>query len=153
MSDIFGRVFSIFLAVIILFGMPFIYMNERAKSARQLFLLTESTAFIDSTCNTGVITDETLRRFYEKISRGGPVNIKLLHESKEYSPAGEVSVFYDEDDIYKAIDAGERYAFLKGDYLKVMVWVNESFSIFPQIKDNSVSVYYGGTIKQSYEDS
>ncbi len=154
MSDILGRVFALFLAVIILFGMPLIYMNERAKSARQLYFLTESASFIDSTCNTGVITDETLRRFFEKLGKsGGPVNIKLLHESKEYSPEGEVCIFYDEDDIYKAIDSGEAYELLKGDHIKVTVWANESFSIIPWISDKTVSVYYGGTVKQSYEDS
>ena len=56
MSDIFGRVCSIFLAVIILFGMPLVYMNERAKTAEQMDLLTEATHFVDSVCNTGTIS-------------------------------------------------------------------------------------------------
>ncbi len=153
MSDILGRVFAVFLAVIIFFGMPLIYMNERAKSARQLFLLTESTSFIDSICNTGVITDETLRRYFEKISKGGPVNIRFTHESREYSPAGEVSVFFDEDDIYKAIDSEKRYVFLRGDFLKVTLWVNDNFSILPHVADNTLNVCYGGTIRNSYENS
>ena len=63
MSDIFGKVCSIFLAVTILFGMPLVYMQERAKTAEQLFLITEATHFVDSVCNTGKIDRHSLRRF------------------------------------------------------------------------------------------
>ena len=48
MNDIFGKICSIFLAVIILFGMPLVYMSERAKTAEQMELLTEATHFVDS---------------------------------------------------------------------------------------------------------
>ena len=64
MNDIFGRVCTFFVAAASMVGMPLIYMNERAKTAEQLYLLTEATHFVDSVCNTGLVSGEMLRSLY-----------------------------------------------------------------------------------------
>ncbi len=157
MDDIFGRVVSIFIAVCIMFGMPFIYMTERAKSARQMYILSEVTHFVDSVSNIGFIDGEMMRSFYGEMSFKGSVDsITILHESDEYAEAenayGEpeyvrVKTYHDETDIWSVIERGEDYKFLKGDYLKVTVREENAFSLFPFLEDETVMAVYGGCIK------
>ena len=152
MDDIFGRVISIFIAVCIMFGMPFIYMTERAKSARQMYILSEVTHFVDSVANTGFINREMMREFYNSLSFSDRLeNIAIIHESDEFAMDEKtyvrVKTFYDEEDIWSTVEKGEDYRFLKGDYLKVTVKEDNAFSLFPFLKDDTVTVVYGGCIK------
>ena len=158
MDDIFGKVVSIFLAVCIMFGMPFIYMTERSKSAKQMYILSEITRFVDSACNIGFIDREMMQRLYMDMSfSDGIAGINILHESEEYATQEreaatgddyvKVSTFYDEEDIWDTVEKKERYKLLKGDYLKVTVSVANSFSLFPFIDDNTVTAIYGGSVK------
>ena len=114
MSDILGKVCSMCLAVIILFGMPLIYMNERAKTAEQIYLLTEATHFVDSVCNTGVISGQMLRTFYASLAREASVyEVTFLHEQPEYvyDEGGgsyvRCETYHDEEDIRKQVEQGQ----------------------------------------------
>ena len=95
MNDIFGKVVSLFLAAIILFGMPLVYMNERVKTAEQLYLLTEVTHFVDSVCNTGYVSGQMLRSFHMDLStKSSLYQIRISHEQPEYVCGTGSAVFF-----------------------------------------------------------
>lgn len=154
MNDTFGKLVSIFLAVSIFFGLPLVYMSERAKTAEQLYLLTETTHFVDSVCNTGKISEQMLRSFYESLTKKSSVyEIHASHEQPEYvydevSGAYERCLVYrDETDIWAAVEQAGDYFFNRGDFFVLTVKKQAGFS-FPSIyKDATVSVRYGGTVK------
>lgn len=154
MSDIFGKVCSIFLAVIILFGMPLVYMSERAKTAQQVYLLTEATHFVDSVCNTGLISGQMLRSFYASLASDSAVyEVSFLHEQPEYV-YDEVTdgyvrceTFHDEEDIRRQVEQGNDYFFCRGDFLLVTIEKKAGFTLLPWICDQTVSIRYGGTVK------
>lgn len=154
MSDVFGKVCSIFLAVIILFGMPLIYMNERAKTAEQMYLLTEATHFVDSVCNTGFISGQMLRTFYASLACDAAVyEVAFVHEQPEYvfDEAADHYVlcetYHDEEDIRRQVELGSDYFFNRGDFLLITIEKKAGFSLIPDIKDHTVSIRYGGTVK------
>lgn len=154
MNDIFGRVFTIFLAAAVLFGMPLIYMSERAKTAEQIYLLTEATHFVDSVCNTGFVDGEMLRSLYASLSaRSAAYEIELLHERPEYVYDEEqgkyvrCETFYDEDTIWERVEEGEDYLFGRGDFFRITVRKKAGFALFSKAADQTVGVQYGGTVK------
>lgn len=154
MSDIFGRVCSIFLAVIILFGMPLVYMSERAKTAEQMYLLTEATHFVDSVCNTGSISGQMLRAFYASLARESAVyEVELLHEQPEYvydeadGRYVRCETYHDEEDIREQVEQGRDYYFSRGDFLLITIEKKAGFTLLPGIRDRTVSIRYGGTVK------
>lgn len=154
MGDIFGKICSIFLAVIILFGMPLIYMNERAKTAEQMYLLTEAMHFVDSVCNTGCISGQMLRTFYASLAHDAAVyEVTFLHEQPEYvyDEAAESYVccetYHDEEDIRRQVERGCDYFFSRGDFLLITIEKKAGFALIPGIEDRTVSIRYGGTVK------
>lgn len=154
MNDIFGKICSIFLAVIILFGMPLVYMNERAKTAEQMVLLTEATHFVDSVCNTGAISGRMLRAFYASLARDSAVyEVTFLHEQPEYvyDEADERYVccetYHDEEDIRKQVERGDDYFFCRGDFFLITIEKKAGFTLLPNIRDRTVGIRYGGTVK------
>lgn len=154
MNDIFGKVCSFFLAAVILFGMPLVYMNERAKTAEQLYLLTLATHFVDSVCNTGFVDGQMMRSLYASLSRDAAYyEISLLHERQEYVYDDETDkyvlceAFYDEQTIWDEVEQGGDYFFDRGDFLRISIEKKAGFSLFSGIPDRTVSVQYGGTIK------
>ncbi len=154
MNDIFGKICSIFLAVVILFGMPLIYMNERAKTAEQLYLLTESTHFVDSVCNTGSISAQMLRSLYASLSeRSAVYEVELLHEQPEYvldedsGTYARCMTYHDEDEIWACVESGREYLFSRGDFLLMVIHRRAGFGLFAGDGDATVSVRYGGTVK------
>jgi len=128
MDDIFGRVVSIFLAVCIMFGMPFIYMTERAKSARQMYMLSAVTHFVDSVSNTGFINGEMMREFYGEMSFSDSLAvISILHESDEFVVAeedsGEGGGTYNNGYTDNNRDFNESTA--EKNYVRVKTWHDE----------------------------
>ncbi len=154
MNDIFGRVCTFFVAAAIMFGMPLIYMNERAKTAEQLYLLTEATHFVDSVCNTGLVSGEMLRSLYAALCAENAVyEISLLHEQPEYvydeqrDAYVRCETFYDEETIWEQVGTGADYLLSRGDFFRITVRRQAGFTLFAMIPDRTVSVQYGGTIK------
>lgn len=154
MNDILGKVCSIFLAVIILFGMPLVYMNERAKTAQQMYLLTEATHFVDSVCNTGAISGQMLRGLYASLSCASAVyEVTFVHAQPEYvyDEAAEryvrCEMYYDEKDIWEQIEKGNDYFFRRGDFLLITIEKKAGDMLFFGGKDHTVSIRYGGTVK------
>ena len=154
MSDIFGKVCSIFLAVTILFGMPLVYMNERAKTAEQMALLTEATHFVDSVCNTGCISGQMMRSFYALLAQENAVyEVTFLHEQPEYVYDEEqeryvrCETYHDEEDIRAQIEQGYDYYFSRGDFFLITIEKAAGFTLIPSVMDRTVSIRYGGTVK------
>lgn len=154
MNDIFGKICSIFLAVIILFGMPLVYMSERAKTAEQMELLTEATHFVDSVCNTGSISGQMLRAFYASLARESAVyEVTFLHEQPEYvydekdERYMRCETYHDEEDIRKQVEQGEDYFFCRGDFFIITIEKRAGFTLLPGIRDRTVGIRYGGTVK------
>ena len=154
MSDMFGKVGSLFLAVTIVFGMPLVYMNERAKTAEQMALLTEATHFVDSVCNTGLISGQMLRTFYASLAHESAVyEVTFLHEQPEYVYDEEqeryvrCETYHDEEDIRARVERGDDYYFSRGDFLLITIEKTAGFTLIPSIRDRTVSIHYGGTVK------
>lgn len=154
MNDILGKIYVFFLASIVMFGMPLVYMNERAKTAEQLYLLTQATHFVDSVCNTGVIDREMMQQLYGSMNSENAIyRVQLLHESKEYVYNEETAgyerceTYHDGDDIWNQVESGSDYYFDRGDFLRVNIQKEAGFLLFPGREDRTVSVQYGGTIK------
>lgn len=154
MNDIFGRVTAILIAVATLFGMPLVYMQERQKTAAQMYLLAESTRFVDSVCNTGFLSQEMMRQFYQGlIPVQGVCEVRLLHETKELAYVQEedtyeqVSAFYDEEDIREKLERGEDYVFARNDFLRITILVKGGLRLLPWQEDDTQNICYGGVVK------
>lgn len=155
MDEIFGKVTAILFAAAVFAGMPLIYMNERAKSAEQMYLLAMNTEFVDSVCNTGFLTMEMYRQFCRKISAvSGICEIHIVRAQKEivYEDGAYFyeNTFYDEEDIISDLEQYGVYEFKRGDYIRAAITKSKSIFSIPGIKDDTVNVYYGGTVR--YED-
>lgn len=155
MDEIFGRVTAILFAAAVFAGIPLLSMSERAKSAEQMYLLSVDTEFVDSVCSTGFLTMEMYRQFCRQISAvSGIYEVHIVREQKEIvyedGKYSYVSTYYDEDDILDGLSDGEVYRFAHGDYVRVaLVRTKAAFSL-PGIRDDTVNVFYGGTVR--YED-
>lgn len=154
MNDIFGRVIAVLAAAVVFCGMPLMYMKERHKSASQMYLLSESTQFVDNVCNTGFLSLQMWQQFYRQlIPVDGICDIQLMHETKELVYVEEedtyrqVSTFYDEQDILAVLEQGETYTFARNDFLRITVSVDGGIAVLPWHQDETLNVSYGGVIK------
>lgn len=154
MNDIFGKIYVFFLASIVLFGMPLVYMNERAKTAEQLYLLTQATHFVDSVCNTGVVDRGMMQQLYGGMGSDNSIyRVQLLHESQEYVYNEDTGgyerceTYRDETNVWEQVQLGMDYYFDRGDFLRVSISKEAGFFLFPGKSDHTVSVQYGGTVK------
>ena len=154
MNDIFGRVVAVLTAAAVLCGMPLVYMKERQKSASQMYLLAESTQFVDNVCNTGFLSWQMWQQFYRQmLPVEGICSIKLMHETKELVYVEEdhtyrqVSTFYDEQDILSQLEQGKPYSFARNDFLRITVSVDGGIAVLPWHKDDTLNVSYGGVVK------
>ena len=152
MDEIFGRVTAILFAAAVFMGMPLLYMSERAK---QMYLLTVNTEFVDSICNTGFLTMEMYQQFYKEISAAsGIYEVHMYREQKdivlEQGDYSYESIFFDEKDMLAELEKNRVYEFERGDYLKVAIIKKKGWMDFVGNRDSSVNVLYGGTVR--YED-
>ena len=155
MEEIFGKVAAILFAAAVFAGIPFLYMTERAKSAEQMYLMAVNTEFIDSICNTGMLTMGMYEQLCREVSAvSGIYEIHLLREQKEIvledGNYTYESTFYDEKDMLEQLKRGEACSFDRGDYVRAaIIRTRAAFSV-PWIRDDTVNVFYGGTVR--YED-
>lgn len=152
MNDIFGKVIAVLAAAVIFCGMPLMYMKERLKSASQMYLLSESTQFVDNICNTGFLSLQMWQQFYKQMAPvEGICEIKLLHETKDLVYVEEediyrqVSTFYDEQDILAVLEQEGTYPFARNDFLRITVSVDDGTKLW--LKDQTQNVSYGGVVK------
>ena len=86
MNDTFGKIVSIWIGCVFLFLLPISFYAKEQEQMERLFLLTETTYFVDSVRNTGVLTDSMLEKFEKKLSLLSCLyRIEMEHASQIYT--------------------------------------------------------------------
>ncbi|HEX3076287.1 MAG TPA: hypothetical protein VHQ24_05435 [Lachnospiraceae bacterium] len=166
--DSFGKIVSIFIAVILLFLFPLQYMAQKQELLLQSYIMKETSYFIDSVRNLGYMTKDMYETYYKKISLGSnSYDIEITHykyglyydeediTSEEYLE--HYSCTYTED-IFKTLSDGNhdyRYLFNQYDYVTISVYrKNVSFAMRLQLLlagrsggDRECITIYGGMIR------
>ena len=55
--------------------------------------------------------------------------------------------YHDEEDIRNQVEQGENYYFCRGDFFLITIEKKAGFTLLPNMKDHTVSIRYGGTVK------
>ena len=166
MGDSVSMVFTIILAVIVMFLFPLMDTWERQDDLSYMAVYTATVDFVDAVRNTGVLTKSMYESYLSQI--GGTANtydVTLEHREYLVVPSGDsTEVIYlnhyfseIEDKLY---DATERYSypFTKGDYFYVSVkntnktqaTMMEQTAFGTRVETFKIGVPYGGQIKTTY---
>ncbi|MFV0342608.1 MAG: hypothetical protein ACK5JH_06900 [Anaerocolumna sp.] len=166
--DSFSKIVAIFLAVILLFIAPILYMAQKQDSISQLYVSTETTKFIDSIKNSGYVSKNMYADFIKKIDKTGNIyQIKITHSHERVEPLVDVTTndilqdysvyFYNtyEDEIFDAFDQDKDYRFDRGDYISIQVSnLNKTTAVSllenilsKDLEDTQIVVSYGGMIR------
>lgn len=113
MSDIFGRVFGVLLAFILLFVCPFMWVTLSNEMVARRTIMNEMQSFIDETIDSKQITDSQLEDFYLGISGLGPVcdvDIERYVRTVDPDPLnpGQVYVTYVYTDDWRTFNQGDK---------------------------------------------
>ena len=164
MNDTFGKIVSIWIGCVLLFLLPISFYAKEQDQMERLFLLTETTYFVDSIRNTGGLTDSMLEKFEKKISLlSGFYQIEMEHASQIYTSSQDTYSFqqdcYYTKQILEELDLNGKYTFFQGDFFKVsIVEVKNSFGKRLQNlllgiteQPETIAAYYGGMIRCEVE--
>lgn len=159
MGDSLGRVVGILAAVCLLFFVPIFYFGERQETLEQLYLLTETTDFVDTVRLTGTLDREVYQAYCKKLEAlSGRYEIKMTHQTRRLelvqSTLRLIREEYYQEQMLEKLNQTGRYFFEEGDFFRV-----ELVKTSPQAaermwkkllgktgNDSYVSVYYGGKI-------
>lgn len=166
--DSFGKIIAIFLATILMFISPLLYMAQKQDAISQIYVSSETTKFIDSIKNSGYISRNMFDDYVHKIDKTGNLyHIEITHSHKKVAPIVDVdtnvvledfsSYYYNtyEDEIFEQFDQGKDYYFNRGDLISIVVSnknkttavsILESF-LGRDIADTQIVVTYGGMIR------
>lgn len=152
MSNGIGKVCSILLAAFLMIVIPIMAMEERAKTAAQLYLLTEETAFIDSVCNVGFLNQNMYEQFQNKLfGLPGFYEIEIVVERKELQYENDkvsyVSRFFDTKEVEEILKEQGMFSFYRNDFVRICVTRKDGKQPFFLGMDETVRVFYGGTVK------
>lgn len=166
--DSFSKIISIFLAVILMFLSPLLYMAQKQDTMSQLFVSSETTGFIDNIKNSGYVSKSMYEDFIKKIDKTGNLyQIEFTHCHRRVEPLVEVntndilhdfSVYYYntyEAEIFDAFDRDQDYYFNRGDYISIRVYNrNKTIAtaiiegiLSKDVEDIQIAVTYGGMIR------
>lgn len=159
MEDILGRVIGIFVACVLLFLIPVWYFGERTKTLEQMYLLTETTEFVDSIRMTGCLEKELYDSFLGKLGKlSESCEVKMVHKANRLR-VDEMTMYLNAEEFYEiqireALEKDGRYLFCEGDFFRVEIvkksrggFGNFLSGMLQKKKDSKmVSVYYGGRI-------
>lgn len=118
MGDIFGRLFSVLMAFVLLFVAPFTWVTLSNEMVARRTIMNEMQSFIDETIDSRQITDQQLADFYLGISGLGPIcDVEIERYVRTVDPdpmnPGEVYVTY--------VFTEDNRRFNQGDKVKVRV--------------------------------
>lgn len=167
MGDSLSLVFSMIVAILIMFLFPMMDSWERQDDLSYMAAYTATVDFVDGVRNTGVLTRTMLNTFTGKLAAtGNSYDITLEH--REYkvvpSPGGGSEIVYlnhytnEIDQAIVPTSSSGEYHFNKGDYFYVSVKntnktqatvMKEAIYGMP-IDSFKIGVPYGGQIKSSY---
>lgn len=173
MSDSLGKIFSILIAVFILFIFPIKNELEVQDNSSRLYVFTETSRFVDSVRNLGYITPSMYEDFTIKISNTGNIyEIDMTHYSKRYDPIyddpTDKTTFKNDfninyigtynyqimDELFPRNSVGTSYEMSRGDFFQVKVH-NTNKTLATRIQEfiynmdlpsAKISVNYGGMI-------
>lgn len=164
MNDAFGKIVSVWIGCIFLFLLPISFYAGEQERMERLFLLTETSYFVDSVRNTGRLTEAMLERFEKTISSiSGIYQIEMEHASFFYTKPQEE--YYLAPDCYytkqirEQLELEGEYLFFQGDFFKVSIVerkkgigkkIQSLFLGMDGMKEGMV-VYYGGMIRCEVE--
>ncbi len=159
MSDSIGRIVGIFIAVCLMFFLPLVYFGERQDSLEQMYLITETTDFVDTVRMTGTLDKEVYRAFCQKIGNmSGSYEVRMTHQSRRLEIAdARLQLVREEvyqEQIVETLEKIGQYAFEEGDFFRVeLVRAAPGFmeSLWSRLlgreeRKRYVNVYYGGKI-------
>ncbi|MBC7958950.1 MAG: hypothetical protein H7X94_03700 [Vallitaleaceae bacterium] len=174
MGNAIGKLFSVLLAVLLLFIVPLMNMFEQQDQTTRIFVLTETTKFVDAVRNTGHIKPQMYEEFYAKLSATqNRYKITLEHRHIKFDPiysdpmdpstfeedyAVNESAYYTQDImavLFPDLGLGNTYSLSSGD--SFLVSVENSTKTFGtkvrqlffggNLPTQSIFVKYGGMIK------
>ena len=113
MTDIFGRVFGVILAFILLFIAPFTMVTLSQEMVARRTILNEMQSFIDETIDSRQVTDQQLEDFYLGISGLGPiVDVEIRRYVRTVDPdpveEGEIYVTYVYSEDNRTYNQGDK---------------------------------------------
>ncbi|WP_066497529.1 hypothetical protein [Abyssisolibacter fermentans] len=170
-----SKIVAIIVACVIFFIYPIMTMFERQDDTSRVFVLSETTKFVDSVRNLGYISPNMYQEFVNKLLATNNIyDIQMEHRHRKIDPVygdpTNVASFKDDigvnfsafytDDIMKVLfpnshSSNNKYTFSKGDYFMVRV-VNKNKTVATKIKemlynadfDNAqIYIAYGGMVK------
>ncbi|MGB8455268.1 MAG: hypothetical protein WCD89_23420 [Anaerocolumna sp.] len=164
----FSKIVAFILVAIIMFLGPLLYMAQKQDSINQSYISNETTRFVDSIKNTGLMSREMYMDFIRKIDHTNNLyKIEIIHSHKVVEPEYDenAGVFLNDyftyytntyqDEIVSAFDQGEDYNFSQGDYISITV-VNRTRTLATKlmelfyradIPEKQILVTYGGRIR------
>ena len=90
MGDSFSKIIALFLGVLLLFIFPVLNMFENQDDTSKVFVLTETTKFVDAVRNLGYITPNMYLEFSRKLAVTNNIYaIEMEHHHKQYDPIYE----------------------------------------------------------------
>lgn len=164
MNDTFGKIISIWIGAVLLFLLPISFYSGEQERMEKLFILTETTYFVDSVRNTGRLTTSMLEEFEKKFSvLSGLYQVEMEHARLIYTKPQENYVLeqdcYYTKQIREQLELEGEYRFFQGDFFKVsVVEVKKGIgkriqNIFLEQKgiQEGIIAYYGGMIRCEME--
>ena len=134
MSDAVGRIFSIFMAAILMFIVPVYIVYERKQETVQTYVLSETIYFVDNVSNTGKLTKNKYLEYAKKIDSvlsASKINMTVVRCDSEGNEE------YIDTDLKSGLMTDDKIELLKNDYIRVTV-----------SREDDIIAYYGGVIKQ-----
>lgn len=164
MNDTFGKIVSIWIGCVLLFLLPILFYASEQDRMERLFILTETSYFVDSVRNTGRLTNSMLEEFERKLSLlSGLYQVEMEHGSYIYTKPQENYTFeldcYYTKQIQEQLESEGEYLFFQGDFFKVSV-LEVKKGIGKRIQNlflgteeipKGVAAYYGGMIRCEVE--
>lgn len=166
--DSFSKMIAIFLAAILMYITPLLYMAQKQDSISQIYIYSETSRFIDSIKNSGYVSRNMYEDFIKRIDKTGNLyEIEVTHCHRRVEPLVDIntndilrdfSIYYYNtyaDEIFEAFDLNQDYYFNRGDYISIKVTnrnkttaisILESF-LSRDIEDQQILVTYGGMIR------
>lgn len=131
----FGRIMEIIVTVVLLFLIPFQYMQTRKAMLVESYIATETTYFVDSMRNLGYVTKNMYETYQKKLSETGNAFdvaieyyklVKVYDEQKsmekyEDTYANEFQQLGKEEILEELYEGDGSYEMHQGDYIKVVV--------------------------------
>ncbi|HEX3028799.1 MAG TPA: hypothetical protein VHT34_05760 [Clostridia bacterium] len=174
MEDIFGKIIALILAVLLLFVAPILLMFENQDETSRIYVLSETSKFVDSVRSLGYISPTFYEDYQKKLSNTNNLyEIKMEHYHLSHDPVytdfSDASTFQNDfkvnykaaynqeilEKIYPTSNTRDLYKMSKGDYFCVLVYnKNKTFATKIQemlystpLSASKIVVNYGGVVK------